>query len=62
MAAALLDYGVEATPFLALLISSVTLTSYCLYTQAFGIGDSGFDTCVTIYKMEKNNPPTHPPI
>ena len=36
---------------------SVTLTSYCLYTQAFGIGDSGFDTCVTIYKMEKITPP-----
>ena len=39
-----------------LLISSVTLTSYCLFTQAFGISDSGFDTCVTIYKMETPPP------
>ena len=50
-------YGVEATPSSALLISSVTLTGYFLYTQAFGISDSGFDTCVTIYKMEKITPP-----
>ena len=57
MAAALLYYGVEATPSSALLISSVTLRGYCLYTQAFGISDSCFNTCVTIYKMEKITPP-----
>lgn len=38
-------------------ISSVTLTSYCLYTQAFDISDSCFHTCVTISKMEKITPP-----
>ena len=54
MAAALLYYGVGSH---TLLIPSVTLTSYCLYTQAFGISDSGFDTCVTIYKMETRPPP-----
>ena len=55
-------YEVEATPSSALLISSVTLTGYCLYTQAFGISDSGFDTCVTIYKMEKITPPFYSPL
>ena len=50
------------TLFSTLLISSVTLTSYCLYTQAFGISDSVFDTCVTIYKMEKITPPFYSPL
>lgn len=62
MAAALLYYGVEATPSSALLISSVTLTGYCLYTQAFGISDSCFNTRVTIYKMEKITPPFYSPL